>query len=259
MVLLAALFAALLVPDPAPSSGALRFCDRGRGRDRRARRPSPARRRSFPPARSAASSRSTVPPPSSRSPASSRIRTGSSACRSPCATRSSRKPGRKASAPTPSPTAFAARAGGRPGEWTGTQSFRRRRSRAARDSDAVPRAPGRAPDGCLAALERGRRRAHAGQSARIRREDRRGDVRSPRGGRARRGRLGARIDPAGRSARTRSACRSRSITPRCSPPPAGPRSAGDAAVRLKGKLVLRLKGGDVAVPLDLSGRLSGGS
>jgi LEA14-like dessication related protein len=32
--------------------------------------------------------------------------------------------------------------------------------------------------------------------------------------------------------------------------------AGDAAVRLKGKLVLRLKGGDVAVPLDLSGRLS---
>ena len=35
--------------------------------------------------------------------------------------------------------------------------------------------------------------------------------------------------------------------------------AGDAAVRLKGKLVLRLKGGDVAVPLDLSGRLSGGS
>ena len=35
--------------------------------------------------------------------------------------------------------------------------------------------------------------------------------------------------------------------------------AGDAAVRLKGKLVLRLRGGDVAVPLDLSGRLSGGS
>lgn len=35
--------------------------------------------------------------------------------------------------------------------------------------------------------------------------------------------------------------------------------AGDAAVRLKGKLVLRLKGGDVAVPLDLSGHLSGGS
>ena len=35
--------------------------------------------------------------------------------------------------------------------------------------------------------------------------------------------------------------------------------AGDAAVRLKGKLVLRLKGGDVAVPLDLSGRLSGAS
>jgi len=35
--------------------------------------------------------------------------------------------------------------------------------------------------------------------------------------------------------------------------------AGDAAVRLKGKLVLRLRGGDVAVPLDLSGHLSGGS
>jgi LEA14-like dessication related protein len=35
--------------------------------------------------------------------------------------------------------------------------------------------------------------------------------------------------------------------------------AGDAAVRLKGKLVLRLKGGDVAVPLDLAGRLSGAS
>jgi hypothetical protein len=34
---------------------------------------------------------------------------------------------------------------------------------------------------------------------------------------------------------------------------------GEAAVRLKGKLVLRLKGGDVAVPLDLSGRLSGAS
>jgi LEA14-like dessication related protein len=35
--------------------------------------------------------------------------------------------------------------------------------------------------------------------------------------------------------------------------------AGDAAVRLKGKLVLRLRGGDVAVPLDLAGHLSGGS
>ena len=34
---------------------------------------------------------------------------------------------------------------------------------------------------------------------------------------------------------------------------------GDAAVRLKGKLVLRLRGGDLAVPLDLSGHLSGGS
>jgi LEA14-like dessication related protein len=34
---------------------------------------------------------------------------------------------------------------------------------------------------------------------------------------------------------------------------------GDVAVRLKGRLVLRLKGGDVAVPLDLSSRLSGTS
>ena len=34
---------------------------------------------------------------------------------------------------------------------------------------------------------------------------------------------------------------------------------GDASVRLKGKLVLRLRGGDLAVPLDLSGHLSGGS
>jgi LEA14-like dessication related protein len=33
-------------------------------------------------------------------------------------------------------------------------------------------------------------------------------------------------------------------------------AGGEAAVRLKGKLVLRLKGGDVAVPLDLSGHLS---
>jgi LEA14-like dessication related protein len=32
---------------------------------------------------------------------------------------------------------------------------------------------------------------------------------------------------------------------------------GEVAVRLKGRLVLRLKGGDVAVPLDLSSRLSG--
>ncbi len=36
-------------------------------------------------------------------------------------------------------------------------------------------------------------------------------------------------------------------------------SGGDVAVQLKGKLVLRLKGGDVAVPLALSGNLSGGS
>ena len=36
-------------------------------------------------------------------------------------------------------------------------------------------------------------------------------------------------------------------------------AGGDVAVRLKGKLVLRLKGGDVAVPLDLSGRMSGAS
>jgi LEA14-like dessication related protein len=36
-------------------------------------------------------------------------------------------------------------------------------------------------------------------------------------------------------------------------------AGGDVAVRLKGKIVLRLKGGDVAVPLDLSGNLTGGS
>jgi LEA14-like dessication related protein len=36
-------------------------------------------------------------------------------------------------------------------------------------------------------------------------------------------------------------------------------AGGDVAVRLKGKLVLRLRGGDVAVPLDLSGRMSGAS
>jgi LEA14-like dessication related protein len=36
-------------------------------------------------------------------------------------------------------------------------------------------------------------------------------------------------------------------------------AGGDVAVRLKGKLVLRLRGGDVAVPLDLSGRLTGAS
>jgi len=36
-------------------------------------------------------------------------------------------------------------------------------------------------------------------------------------------------------------------------------SGGEVAVRLDGKLVLRLKGGDVAVPFALSGHLSGGS
>jgi LEA14-like dessication related protein len=36
-------------------------------------------------------------------------------------------------------------------------------------------------------------------------------------------------------------------------------SGGDVAVRLQGKLVVRLKGGDVAVPLALSGHLSEGS
>jgi LEA14-like dessication related protein len=36
-------------------------------------------------------------------------------------------------------------------------------------------------------------------------------------------------------------------------------SGGDVAVRMNGKLVLRLKGGDVTVPLHLSGRLSGAS
>jgi LEA14-like dessication related protein len=36
-------------------------------------------------------------------------------------------------------------------------------------------------------------------------------------------------------------------------------SGGDVAARLRGKLVIRLKGGDLAVPLDLSGHLSGGS
>ncbi len=36
-------------------------------------------------------------------------------------------------------------------------------------------------------------------------------------------------------------------------------AGGDVAVRLKGKIVLRLKGGDVAVPLDLSGNLTGSS
>jgi LEA14-like dessication related protein len=36
-------------------------------------------------------------------------------------------------------------------------------------------------------------------------------------------------------------------------------AGGDVAVRLKGRIVLRLKGGDVAVPLDLSGNLTGGS
>ncbi len=36
-------------------------------------------------------------------------------------------------------------------------------------------------------------------------------------------------------------------------------SGGEVAVRLRGKLVVRLKGGDVAVPLALSGNLSGGS
>lgn len=36
-------------------------------------------------------------------------------------------------------------------------------------------------------------------------------------------------------------------------------SGGDVAVRLQGKLVVRLKGGDVTVPLALSGRLSEGS
>jgi len=36
-------------------------------------------------------------------------------------------------------------------------------------------------------------------------------------------------------------------------------SGGEVAVKLDGRLVLRLKGGDVAVPLALSGHLSGGS
>ncbi len=36
-------------------------------------------------------------------------------------------------------------------------------------------------------------------------------------------------------------------------------SGGDVAVRLKGRLVLRLKGGDVVVPLDLSGHLTDAS
>jgi LEA14-like dessication related protein len=36
-------------------------------------------------------------------------------------------------------------------------------------------------------------------------------------------------------------------------------SGGDVAVRLKGQLVLRLKGGDVVVPLDLSGQLTSAS
>lgn len=36
-------------------------------------------------------------------------------------------------------------------------------------------------------------------------------------------------------------------------------SGGDVAARLRGKLVIRLKGGDLAVPLDLSGHLSGTS
>lgn len=36
-------------------------------------------------------------------------------------------------------------------------------------------------------------------------------------------------------------------------------SGGDVAVRLSGKLVLRLKGGDVVIPLDLSGRLTDAS
>ena len=36
-------------------------------------------------------------------------------------------------------------------------------------------------------------------------------------------------------------------------------SGGDVAVRLKGQLVLRLKGGDVVVPLDLSGHLTDAS
>ncbi|HEY1434144.1 MAG TPA: LEA type 2 family protein [Thermoanaerobaculia bacterium] len=36
-------------------------------------------------------------------------------------------------------------------------------------------------------------------------------------------------------------------------------SGGDVAVQLKGRLVVRLKGGDVAIPLALSGNLSGGS
>jgi len=36
-------------------------------------------------------------------------------------------------------------------------------------------------------------------------------------------------------------------------------AGGEVAVRLKGKIVLRLKGGDVVVPLDLSGQLTGAS
>jgi LEA14-like dessication related protein len=36
-------------------------------------------------------------------------------------------------------------------------------------------------------------------------------------------------------------------------------SGGDVAAKLHGKLVIRLKGGDLTVPLDLSGHLSGGS
>jgi LEA14-like dessication related protein len=36
-------------------------------------------------------------------------------------------------------------------------------------------------------------------------------------------------------------------------------SGGEVAVRLQGKLVVRLKGGDVVVPLSLAGKLSGGS
>jgi hypothetical protein len=36
-------------------------------------------------------------------------------------------------------------------------------------------------------------------------------------------------------------------------------AGGEIAARLHGRLVLRLKGGDLTVPLDLTGHLTGGS